>query len=108
MMTTLTEQDVRDAFFARQTDRVAHTEECSAESIIREVEDPQTIAEDLESYRRGKQLLEDYIVLVSERSVVGGAFDDETKTRVVSPIVQTTSGHIATSVAYRAIALAQR
>ncbi len=108
MMTTLTEQDVRDAFFARQTDRMARTEECSPEAIIREVEDPRTIAEDLASYQRGKVLLKDYIVLVSERSVVGGRFDDEAEARIISPVLQITSGHIATSVAYRLIGLAQR
>lgn len=98
-MTTLTEQDVCDADFARNTRRV----------ILREFAyDAAQLAEDLARFARGEQLLKDYIVLTSDRSVIGGQFDAETNARIVSPIVQMQSGHIATSTAHRAVGLAQR
>jgi hypothetical protein len=109
MMTMLTEQDVHDALFAHNTKQLARTERCKPESLIRELaNNDEEAAEHLAGYQHGLVLLRDYIVLMSERSVVGGRFDAETAARVVSPIVSVTSGHIATSEAYRSVALAQR
>lgn len=105
--TMLTEQDVRDADFAFTLRRQARDEGTTTESLIREFFD-YDIDGMTECYRHGSQLLRDYIVLTSDRSIVGGRFDAETEARVVSPIVQMQSGHIATSAAYRAVALAQR
>lgn len=119
MMTTLTEQDVRDVDFAQTTDRMARTERCTVDQQLRSDardfsynDDKDAIGakyqEFLAQYQRGKALLRDYFLLVSDRSVVGGRFGDEDLNRIISPIVQVPSGHIATSEAYRAIALVQR
>lgn len=109
MQTMLTDQDVLDALFAHSTKQMAHSERCSPESLIRSLEtyDGQA-AEQIVQYQRGLALLKDYIVLMSDRSVVGGRFDADTAARAVSPIVMVSSGHIATSEAYRSVALAQR
>jgi hypothetical protein len=109
MMTTLTAQDVSDADFARNTRRLAASESTTPDAILREFAyDATQLAEDRARFARGEELLKDYIVLVSDRSVIGGEFDAKTAARIVSPIVQMQSGHIATSTAYRAVALAQR
>ena len=109
MLTTLTEQDVSDALFAFSTKNLARVEGCSPESLIRSLEiyDGQSAGQ-IEQYRRGLAVLKNYIVLTSERSVVGGRFDAETADRIVSPIISVSSGHIATSEAYRSVGLAQR
>jgi hypothetical protein len=109
MQTTLTEQDVIDAYFARRTQRLAATEQTTPEAIIKSLADnDREIMDDLARFQRGLLLLRDYIVLVSERSVVGGRFDAKTLDRVVSPIIRVSSGYIATSEATRSVALAQR
>lgn len=122
MLTTLTEQDVRDVDFAQTTDRLAKTERCTIEQLLRsdardygydrnDRNDPviqEKYQEFVARYQRGKALLRDYFLLVSDRSIVGGRFSDSDMERIVSPIVQVSSGHIATAEARRALALVQR
>lgn len=109
MLTTLTEQDVRDAHYAHMINLTAKTEETNAENLIREFANTHAeYTHDLAMYQRGVVLLRDYAVMSSDRSVVGGRFSDKEVDRIVSPIVQMSSGHIATSEAYRAVALRQR
>jgi hypothetical protein len=109
MQTTLTEQDVIDAHFAHAIRQLAATERDTPERIIRGLETYEgQAAEQIAQYRRGLVLLKDYIVLVSERSIIGGRFDAKTLARVVSPIIRVSSGYIATSEATRSVALAQR
>lgn len=106
MMTTLTEQDVRDAMYADATKRHAHIEGTTPEAIIRELANTRQEAEEgIAQFQRGARLLKDYMVVMSDRSTAGGILKDE---RVVSPIVQAFSGHIATAEAYRAVGLVQR
>lgn len=109
MFTTLTEENVGDAYFAHKTKLLARTEQTTPEAIINELANTrQEVAEDEARFARGAVLLKDYIVLISERSVVGGRFDAETEARIVSPIVMVDSGHIATSETCRSVGLAQR
>jgi hypothetical protein len=109
LVTMLTEQDVEDAYFAHRTKQLAQTEQTTPEAIIHELANTgQEIEADMARFQRGLVLLKDYIVLISERSVVGGRFDSETAERVVSPIIRVPGGHIATAEAYRSVALAQR
>lgn len=109
MLTMLTEQDVMDAAFVRSVDTYARSQDCTPQEAMNELANSQQdYVKDCARYERGVVLLKDYIVLTSERSVVGGRFDAKTAERIVSPVISMESGHIATSVAYRAVALAQR
>lgn len=109
MQTMLTSQDVQDALMAHHTKALARVERDTPENLLRGLEIYEGQAEEqITQYRRGLVLLRDYIVLMTDRSVVGGRFDDDTLARIVSPIIQVESGHIATSEAYRGVALAQR
>ena len=109
MMTTLTEENVRDAYYAFQTRAQACNEETTPQNMIAELANtPQEEREGLAQFERGVALLRDYIVLMSDRSIVGGRFGDGTAARIVSPIVSVPAGYVATHEAYRAVALAQR
>ena len=81
MLTTLTEQDVRDAHFADRTRALALTEHTTTTAILREFNEF-NFDEALVQFQHGEQLLKDYRILTSDRSVVGGRFDDETAARI--------------------------
>ena len=109
MLTTLTAQDVQDAYYAFQTRAQARNEETTPEDMIRELANtPQEERAGIEQFRRGEVLLKDYIVLMSDRSTAQPRFDASSTQRFVSPTVEVLSGHVATMEAYRIVALAQR
>jgi len=109
MYTSLTTDDVAAAYYAFQLGREARTEETTPEAMIHELANTAAEArEQLATYARGVALLKDYTVLISDRSVVGGRFENDDLARIVSPTIRVHGGHIATSEAYRAVALAQR
>jgi hypothetical protein len=110
MLTMLTAQDVEDALFAQNVRRQAATDETTPEAIIRDefANMPREAQAQIARLARGDELLKNYTVLMSDRSVVGGRLTAEQQARVVSPVIRVESGHIAGNVAYRSIALAQR
>jgi hypothetical protein len=70
-MSTPTEQDVCDAFYAYQTQRLARTEQCAPEAIVRadaNTRQHRQAVRDL--LARGQQLLKHYRVVMSDRSVI--------------------------------------
>lgn len=114
-MITFTEDDVRAAHLATSIRQMAKVEKDTPERIIRgyidsgdQRQDRQEYQDQLALFQRGCTILDaGYHVSYSDRSVVAGdlIYEQVEQRHPVSPVVKILAGHIATSEAYRYMAL---
>ena len=115
--TTYTEDDVRAAWSAQQTNRQAGAQGCSAEELIGETgygEDDGGIGVDKELafYRRGAAVLEHAQIVSSDSfdATLSGSllYVGIERKNPISPIIRAFAGHAATSERHRFVALVER
>lgn len=112
-----TEQDVRAAWSAQQTNRQAASQECSAEELIRatsygEEDGGVGLEAELAFYRSGAAILESARIVSTDpfdATLAGSlSYEQIERKNPISPIIRAFAGYVATSERHRYVALVRR